>query len=94
MCSHLNRLTEAILIRTQNIPFSIYKKRKFPYLSQICSYEIFSKGFKNEFETAVVNEPSVFEPLKVYCKMKMEGYAQNALIYRLIIVLLVRTFSQ
>ena len=24
-------------------------------------------GFKNEFETAMVNEPSVFEPLKVYC---------------------------
>ena len=27
----------------------------------------FSKELKNEFETAVVNEPSVFEPLKVYC---------------------------
>ena len=25
----------------------------------------FSKGLKNEFETAMVNEPSVFEPLKV-----------------------------
>ena len=24
-------------------------------------------GLKNEFETAVVNEPSVFEPLKFYC---------------------------
>ena len=24
-------------------------------------------GLKNEFETAVVNEPSVFEPMKVYC---------------------------
>ena len=22
---------------------------------------------KNEFETAMVNQPSVFEPLKVYC---------------------------
>ena len=29
----------------------------------------FSKGHKNEFETAVVNEPSVFEPLKFYCNM-------------------------
>ena len=28
---------------------------------------IFSKGLKNDFETAVVNEPSVFEPLKFYC---------------------------
>ena len=36
-------------------------------LSKICSYGIFSKGFKNEFETAVVNEPSVFEQLKFYC---------------------------
>ena len=27
----------------------------------------FSIGLKNEFETAVVNEPSVFEPLKFYC---------------------------
>ena len=26
----------------------------------------FSKGLKNEFETAVVNETSVFEPVKVY----------------------------
>ena len=26
-----------------------------------------SKGLKNEFETAVVNESSVFEPLKFYC---------------------------
>ena len=28
---------------------------------------VFSKGLKNKFEIAVVNEPSVFEPLKVYC---------------------------
>ena len=27
----------------------------------------FPKGLKNEFETAVVDEPSVFEPLKFYC---------------------------
>ena len=37
---------------THNIPFSIM---------------IISKGLKNEFETAVVNEPSEFEPLKFYC---------------------------
>ena len=33
---------------------------------QICSYRFFSKGRKNEFKTAVVIEPLVFEPLKVY----------------------------
>ena len=27
----------------------------------------FSKGLEKEFETAVANEPSVFEPLKFYC---------------------------
>ena len=27
----------------------------------------FTYGLKNEFETAVVNQPSVFEPLKFYC---------------------------
>ena len=32
---------------------------------QLCFF--FHKGLKNEFETAVVNEPSVFEPLKFYC---------------------------
>ena len=26
-----------------------------------------SNGLKNKFETAVVNEPSVIEPLKFYC---------------------------
>ena len=46
---------------------SQYEKENHPTLSQICSYGIFSKGPKNEFETAVVNELSMFEPLKVYC---------------------------
>ena len=42
------------------------KIKKITILSQICSHGIFSKGLKNEFEAAVLNEPSVFEPLKVY----------------------------
>ena len=46
-----------------------YEKEKHPKLSQICSYGNFSKGLKNEFEIAVVNEPSVFEPLKFYCSL-------------------------
>ena len=32
----------------------------------------FSKGLKNEFERAVVNEPSVFEPLTFYCIMILD----------------------
>ena len=66
MCSHKNRLIEAILMSKHNIPFK-YKIENHPNLSQICKYGIFSKGLKNEFETAVVNKPSVFEPLRVYC---------------------------
>ena len=30
-------------------------------------------GLENEFEAAVVNEPSVFEPLKFYCIMVQYG---------------------
>ena len=55
---------------TNNIPFSILIKKKRHELSQICSYGLFSKVLKNEFETAVVNEPAVFEPLKFYCIYK------------------------
>ena len=46
------------------------KKHVHHKLSHICRYGLFSLGLKNEFETAVVNEPSVFEPLKFYCIWK------------------------
>ena len=53
---------------THNIPFFNMKKkntRNYP--------ESAAKGFfprdKNEFERAVVNEPSVFEPPKFYCNL-------------------------
>ena len=51
---------------THNIPFLNIKKENHPKLSQICNYENCSKGPKNEFETAMLNEPSVFEALKFY----------------------------
>ena len=48
--------------------YTIYniKKENRTKLFQIWSYGIFPKGLKNEFEIAVVNKPSEFEPLKVY----------------------------
>ena len=55
---------------TQYTFFNIKKKNHLK-LFQICRYEIFSKGLKNEFETTVVNEPSVFEPLNVYCNIPL-----------------------
>ena len=51
---------------TQYTIFHMNKKHTINY-SHICRYGLFSKGLKNEFETAVVNEPSVFEPLKFCC---------------------------
>ena len=46
--------------------FNIYKKENHTKLSRIYSYGI-SEGLKNEFELAVINEPSVFETLKFSC---------------------------
>ena len=47
--------------------FNIKKKITLNYPKPAAAMGFFSKGLKNEFETAVVNEPSVFEPLKLYC---------------------------
>ena len=44
-------------------PFQ-YKKENHPKYPKSATMGFFSKGLKNEFETAMVNEPSVFEPLK------------------------------
>ena len=58
-------------MKTRNMPFSINEKKpkkteNHSKLYLICS-QIFPKGFRKGFETAVVNEPSVFEPSKFYC---------------------------
>ena len=51
---------------TQYTVFNIKKKITLNY-PKFAAKGIFSKGLKNEFETAMVNKPSVFEPLKFYC---------------------------
>ena len=51
---------------TQYTIFNMNKKNTLNY-PNLQLWVFFSKGLKNEFETAVVNEPSVFEPLKFYC---------------------------
>ena len=56
-----------VLIRIASLPFSIKKKEESLLVILNLPLWEFSKGFKNEFETAVVTEPSVFEPLKFYC---------------------------
>ena len=54
---------------THNIPFSILKRKITLNHAKSTALGFFSKGLKNEFETAVVDEPSVLEPLKFYCIM-------------------------
>ena len=46
--------------------FNIKKKITLNYPNS-AAMGFLSKGLKNDLETVVVNEPSVFEPLKVYC---------------------------
>ena len=50
--------------------FNMNKKYTLNY-PKSAAMGFFFKGLKNEFETAVVNEPSVFEPLKFYCTLRM-----------------------
>ena len=66
MCSHQNHLIKAILKSTHKI-FNIKKKITLNY-PKFAAIGFCSNRLKNEFETAVVNEPSEFKPLKFYCK--------------------------
>ena len=50
---------------TQNTIFNMNKKNTINY-AKFAATVFFFKGLKNELETAVVNEPSVFEPWKFY----------------------------
>ena len=67
VCSDLNRLSDFEYI--QHTIFNIKKKITLIY-PRSAAMGFCLKGLKNEFETAMVNEPSVFEPLKFYCKQK------------------------
>ena len=58
---------------TQYTIFNMNKKNTLNY-SKSAAMGFFSKGLKNEFETAVVNEPSVFEPLKLYCITTLSAF--------------------
>ena len=58
---------------TQYTIFSTYKKISLN-CSKSAATRFFSKGLKDEFQTALVNEPSVFEPLKFYCSYSFQFY--------------------
>ena len=50
-----------------NIPFLNIKKKIILNYHKSANIGSVPKGPKNEFETALVNEPSVFQPPKFYC---------------------------
>ena len=53
----------------ENTKYTIFNTKKKITLNypKSATMRFFCQGLKYEFETAVVNEPSVFEPLKFYC---------------------------
>ena len=53
-------------MRTPNIPFINMKNKNALNYPKSAAMGFFMV-LKNVFERAVVNEPSVFEPLKFYC---------------------------
>ena len=63
-----------VLIRIASTEYTIFNiKEKITLIyPKTAAVGFCSKGLKNEFETAVVNELSVFEPLKFYCIFKTE----------------------
>ena len=71
MCSHRGDSNEYTQYTISNI-----KKKITQNYPKSAAMGFCSKGLKNEFETAVVNEPSVFEPLKFYC-IATEKYEQT-----------------
>ena len=52
---------------TQYTVFSIKKKEITLNYPKSAAKGFFPRDSRNEFETAVVNKPSVVEPLKFYC---------------------------
>ena len=55
----------------------IIKKKITPDYSKSAAMVFFYWGLKNEVEIAVVNEPSVFEPLKFYCILRSNRFNPN-----------------
>ena len=55
---------------THSISLSIFRRKSpliIPNIIIPTALGLISYGLQNEFKPAVVNEPSVFEPLKFHC---------------------------
>ena len=67
VCSHKNRLIEAILMSTDKLPYKKENTRNYPKYNNVCSYVFFLRTQYRVRNSRGKNEPSVFEPLKFYC---------------------------
>ena len=54
---------------THNIPFLMHQRKKITLRHPKSAAMRYFQGSINEFKTATVDKPSVFEPLEVYCNM-------------------------
>ena len=60
---------------TQYTIFKIHVKKKITLnYSKSAAMGSYSKGLKKEFKTAMLNEPSVLEPLKLYYNISVVYY--------------------
>ena len=60
-------------MKTHNIPFQL---KQSPKIILNLQPDVFSQGTQERVQIAMVNEPSVFESLKVYCTNKV--YRESA----------------
>ena len=66
MLSVLIRIA-SILMSTHNIQFNDKIRQKSLNICFLELLEELCRDWKKEFESSTVNEPSVFEPLRLYC---------------------------
>ena len=71
---------------TQHIIFNMRKKTTLNYPQTAELYDLLDKELKNEFEIAMVNKPSVFEPLKVYCISGLSMQLHNSVILLMFVI--------
>ena len=77
MCSHFNRLIEVILMDTQNIPFSIYKKRNQAKLPKSAAMGFF-QGTYERVRNSRCNRAISVRAIGVLLYMaKRKGLSQN-----------------
>ena len=69
---HLD-LFSAALVEIYNVPFFNRKRKSPKSIPNLQLWDFFPRDSRPDFETTVENQPSVFEPLKVFCTQITRG---------------------